>query len=271
MNSPNRISILAPDGAELSVAAAGQGPTLMLLHGFPLDHRLWMHQIENLSANFHVIAPDLRGFGKSTSPAGFSIAQLAADCEFIRQKLAPDAPLVLGGLSMGGYVALEYWAQYSHRLSGLVLSHTKPQGDDEPVRAKRLEMADAVLQRGTWEAVAEMLPKLISPATAGSRPQVVELVRDMMRSQPPQTIAAAQHAMAQRRDFLDQLPRIDVPVLVITGQDDPLAPPDSTARWAEIIPRQQFHAIPTAGHLSPLETPREFEALLEPFLQSTVA
>ncbi|RMF40963.1 MAG: alpha/beta fold hydrolase [Planctomycetota bacterium] len=271
MSHINYVSIFAPDGSEFFVAAAGEGRPLILLHGFPLDHRLWTHQIQSLSHDFHVIAPDLRGFGKSTLGDGFSMVQLAHDCEFIRQKLAPQGPIVLGGLSMGGYVALEYWAHYSQHLCGLVLANTKPHADDPTAQAARLRMAEEVLVQGTWPTVQGMLPKLLSTTTQTSRPEVVELTRTMMAAVAPQTIAAAQRAMAQRRDFRSELPEIAVPTLVITGQEDPLAPPDATAEWAGSIPQHTFHAIPTAGHLTPLETPQEFNALLGQFTRQATS
>ncbi|GIW97784.1 MAG: alpha/beta hydrolase [Pirellulaceae bacterium] len=266
MTAPHRISVFGRQGNEISVIVAGSGPPLMLVHGFPLDHRLWLPQIESLAADFQVLAPEMRGFGRTTlGPETFSLADLADDCELVRQHFARDRRIVLCGLSMGGYVAFEYWSKYRDRLCGLGLASTKPDEDTSEARAARLEMETVVKEQGTAAVVEPMLSKLLSPHTMANQPQVVELVRAMMHVVPPATIAAAQRAMAERRSFTAQLSEIDCPTLVWTGSDDPLAPPDRTRIWAARLPRASCEIIDRAGHLSPLETPSPINRLLHHF------
>lgn len=264
----HRLSILGPRGDSLSVVAAGDhGPPLILLHGFPLDHRLWQNQMDYFSQRFRVIAPELRGFGQSTlDEPPYRIQDLADDIERIRCHLASNQSIVLCGLSMGGYVAFEYWRLYGAQLKGLVLTNTKPDADDDLARQARLAMAERAIQAGAWSAVEGMLPKLLSEHALQHLPEVVAWTQAMMKAVPAQTVAAAQYAMANRRDFRTLLSEIHVPTLVVTGDRDPIAPPQATQQWSEQIAHSQFVAIPDCGHLCPLEAPQEFNRVLRGFL-----
>jgi pimeloyl-ACP methyl ester carboxylesterase len=262
-NVIHSISLIGPHGNTISVAAAGSGPALFLLHGFPVDHHLWLDQFRELSAAYHVIAPEMRGFGSSTLPdGGYSLKDLADDVEFVRQQLVQDQSIHLCGLSMGGYVALEYWHAYRDKLLSLTLLNTKPTADDETARAGRLAMADRALEQGTWPAVQPMLEKLVGHTTAETKPGVVGVVEAMMQAQMPAAVAAAQRAMAERRDFSSLLDTLRLPVLVVTGDEDTLAPPLATSEWAAQIPDSRFVCLERCGHLSCLEKPEEVNTLL---------
>ena len=237
----NSIQILGPRGNTLSVQAAGEGQTLFLLHGFPLDHRMWQFQLEGLSDRLHVVAVQMRGFGSSTlDEPGFTLAELAQDVDFLRQHLASGQQIWLAGLSMGGYVALEYWRQFSSQLRGLILCNTKPTADNETGKAGRLAMGQKALAEGTWAAVEPMFGKLLSEQTVASKSELVVLVKSMMQSVSPATVAAAQAAMAQRRDFTDLLPTIQLPTLVVAGQTDTIAPAADGEAWSSQIPNARF-------------------------------
>lgn len=269
----HRLSLLGPRGNTLSVIAAGNGPALMLLHGFPLDHRLWLKQLDHLSDTYHVIAPEFRGFGNSTlDEPNYTLSDLADDVEYIRTHLTndrdsqtPDKQFVLCGLSMGGYVALEYWLRFRANLSGLILANTKPQADDEAGRSARLAMAEKARTDGTREALRGMPEKLLSANSISHRRELRSLVEDMMFSTESNTIAAAQTAMSGRRDFNSHLSSIDVPTLVITGEHDLLSPPDSTKQWASAIKDAKFKILSGSAHLSPLESPNEFNSVIREF------
>lgn len=257
------IQLIAPRGNVLSIQAAGAGPALILLHGFPLDHRMWIEQLSELSQHFHVIAPDLRGFSQSTlNDSPYTLKELADDVEFIRVHLAGEQPLRLCGLSLGGYIAFEYWQHYRQHLALLILANTKPTADDAATRAGRLKMAAEAVELGSWAAVEGLFPKLLSEVTRRQQPAVADSVEAMMRAAPAAAIAAAQQAMASRRDFTAALPTMHTPTLVITGGDDPIAPPAATEGWAKLIPGARYACIADAGHLTPLEQPAQFNALV---------
>jgi 3-oxoadipate enol-lactonase len=258
------ISLITPRGSTLSIKACGKGPSLFLIHGFPLDHRMWIHQMEPLSNHFQVIAPELRGFGGSTVDSDYTLADLADDIEQVRTHLSNNQPIRLVGLSMGGYVCFEYWRKYGHHLHALVLANTKPSADDDAAKQGRLAMADKALKEGTWPAVAPMIDRLLPSTAKGTA--VDSQMREMMQSASPQAVAAAQRAMAQRTDFTAQLPSIKTRTLVITGELDPIAPPAATKTWAGQIPDAKTVVLPGVGHMTPLESPQQFNEELTAFL-----
>ncbi len=265
----NTISFLARRGNLISVTTLGSGPPLILLHGFPLDHRQWLPQLNQLSASYQVIAPDLRGFGQSTlTEEQYSLADLADDVEQVRQHFAPDQQIALCGLSMGGYVAFEYWLQFGAQLKGLILAHTKPQADTPEARAARQQMCDLARASGSWEAVSGMLPKLLSAEHIAERGLPLTATEQMLKACSIDAVCSAQEALAKRSDFIAKLPAIHTPTLVITGSDDTLAPVEATRKWAAVIPNSSCEVIPRAAHLSPLEAPDVFNQHVHSFLQT---
>ncbi|MBX3420617.1 MAG: alpha/beta hydrolase [Pirellulaceae bacterium] len=262
----NSIALITPSGRTLSVKALGSGPAVILLHGFPLDHRMWTQTAEHLGTWFHCLIPELRGFGLSSLDDQYRIEDLADDIDVMRKHLAPDQQVHLIGLSMGGYVALEYWRKYGQHLKSLTLTNTKPSVDDTAARQARLDMAERVVQAGTWPTVQPLMGRLIAANSSGT--EVHQLLQTILQTASPAAIAAAQRAMAERRDFVPHLESIKLPTLVLTGQLDPLAPPDATRQWAERISTSSYHEIPSVGHMTPMEAPAHFNRLVGEFLLS---
>ncbi len=268
----NQLSITTSGGNMLCVHAAGDGPILMLVHGFPLDHTMWNAQLDSLSCKYRVLAPDMRGFGASTSYEGdYSLADLADDLEYARHHLANDQQIFLCGLSMGGYVALEYCKRHGENLAGLILADTKPQCDDDPAKAAREAMAQRVVDVGAWEATRGMLPKLLSTRRPSGKDSATADVARMLRRAPPRSVANAQRAMARRADFVAELPGITVPTLVVVGEDDVICPPEATRAWAALLPNAICDVIEGAGHIPPMETPDLFNASIQRFVDQHVA
>lgn len=265
----NTNSFLAARGNLISVTVQGAGTPLVLLHGFPLDHRQWLPQLEQLSAHYRVIAPDLRGFGQSTlTEQVYSIAELAEDVEQVRQHYCPQERIILCGLSMGGYVAFEYWRHHAANLLGLILVNTKPDADTAEARVGRQQMSAIARQAGGWQAVSGMLPKLLSAQQLSERGSAYQATEHMLRTCSVDAICQAQQALAARADFIVKLPAIETPTMVITGSEDSIAPPESTRKWAAVIPNSSCHVIPDAAHLTPLEAPDQFNTLVHSFVQS---
>jgi 3-oxoadipate enol-lactonase len=265
----NTISLISARGDTLTVHTSGRGPALLLLHGFPLDARMWAGQIEHFSKSYHVLTPNFRGFGgsRSNSPE-WSMEDLADDIETIRQHLAHGQKIILGGLSMGGYVCFEYWSRYREHLAALLLFHTNPFTDTDEVRQNRLKVGEQATAQGSWEATRPMLDKLLAAATAQNRPEIVEQVERMMREGTSEGVCGSQRAMADRSDYSNRLNSIDVPTLVVSGDEDRLATPAKTAAWANEIPTARSIVIEQAGHLSPIEQPLQFNAHVEDFFRN---
>lgn len=248
---------------ELAVQEAGAGPPLLLLHGFPLDHSMWRGQVESLARRRRVIAPDLRGFGMSDVTEGVApMDELADDMDRLLTALGVTEPVLLAGLSMGGYVAWQFWRRHPQRLRGLVLCDTRALPDSEEVARGRLQTAERVLLQGPSVVAEPMLERLFAPATRADRPELVDAVRRVILGTSPHGIAAALRGMAQRPDVTPWLPEIRVPALLVCGEFDGISPPAEMRAIAAGMPSAQFVEIPGAGHMSPLEQPAAFEEAL---------
>lgn len=252
-----------------SYADIGRGQPILFVHGFPLDRTLWDDQLAGLVDLGRLIAPDLRGFGASRSArtAGLSIEQFADDLAHLLDALRISEPVVFCGLSMGGYIAFEFLRTYSARLRGLVLCDTRAAADTPEVKAARTTMASRVIEQGPEFVIEAMQQRMFSPRTPAVAPAVVERWKAMVRRCPPETIAAASLAMGERRDATSLLPTIACPTLLIVGADDISSPPEEMMAMAAAVPNSRFAVIPKAGHLSPMENPAEFNAVLGDWLK----
>jgi pimeloyl-ACP methyl ester carboxylesterase len=258
-------------GSEIWYIERGAGTPLLLVHGFPLDHAMWTAQIDGLSARHRVIAPDLPGFGRSPAVADkFSMAQFADDLAALLDVLHVVEPIVCCGLSMGGYIALQFWHRHRARLRGLVLCDTRAAADAPEAAQARLAVADRVLCEGPGVLAEGMLPRLFSDATRQQRPALVDEVRSVILAADRRGVAAAARGMAERPDMTSELARIDCPALVIAGENDVISPPDEMRSLAQAMPRASFVEVAAAGHLAPLENPAEVNAAMGAFL-ATIA
>jgi len=238
---------------------------LVLLHGFPLDSRMWGAQMEALSNRWRVIAPDFRGFGESGDTGPFTIEQLADDVHALVERLRLGK-IVLAGLSMGGYVALAYVRKYQATLRGLILLDTKAEGDSAEGKAGRDKMIETVKREGNTPIADAMLGKLIPEEAVKNRPQLVSELREMIEGTRPETIAHALAAMRDRPDQTEVLARIAVPTLLIVGEKDGITPPDVMRAMQQKIPQSQMKIITGSGHMSPMEQPGQVNAAMEQFL-----
>ncbi len=255
------------NGVRLACYQRGQGrdPVLLLIHGFPLDHRLWQAQLSGLAAQAWVIAPDLRGFGRSElGTAPLTMEQHADDMAALLDQLGV-AQAVVAGLSMGGYIAFGFWRRHQARVRGLVLADTRAEPDSAVARAGRDAAAQRVQEVGAAAFAEEMLPRLLAPANLSAL-RIAAAAQAMMAAQPVPGILAALAGLRDREDSRPTLPTINVPTLVVVGEEDSLTPPSDAAAMARAIPGARLVTIPGAGHLSPMENPRAFNAALRAFL-----
>jgi pimeloyl-ACP methyl ester carboxylesterase len=249
----------------------GTGPTILLVHGFPLDHTMWSAQIDALTPHFRVIAPDLRGFGQSSlgevdSHEGVSMERYADDLVELLHALAIDEPIVLAGFSMGGYVAWQFVRNHGSRLRALVQCDTRAAADSDEARSGRLKMAENVAEWGSGRVAEMMEPKLFAPQTLDAQPAVVATVRKVIEITAPAAIAAAQRGMATRPDMTSFLPSIQVPTLLVGGTEDAISPPDEMRSIAAKIPSAEFVEIHAAGHMTTMENPAAVNDVLLEFL-----
>ncbi len=244
---------------DLHVRAAGEGLPVVLLHAFPLSSAMWLDQRNDLADTCRVITPDLRGFGGSQ--LGFdepSLDVMADDVASLLDRL-DLSKVLLGGLSMGGYVAMAFLRRHQGRVSALLLADTKATADAQPAKDKRRRIASTLDEDGSAQVlVDEVLPSLIGATTKREQPLVQGRVRALVEAAPPQAAAWAQRAMADRPDSLDTLRAADVPAVVILGEEDELASRADGEAMVDALPQGRLVMVPGAGHLSAVEAPDAF-------------
>jgi 3-oxoadipate enol-lactonase len=260
---------------DISYIDRGAGTPTLLVHGFPLDHTMWNAQIEALANVARVIAPDLRGFGQSPlgdvdPERGISMEQYADELVELLDVLGISEPIILAGFSMGGYIAWQFVRKYPGRLKALIQSDTRAVADTDEARAGRLKMAENVAAWGS-ERVAEMMgPKLFSARGFEMKPQLMAELRRVVAKTPPAAIAAAQRGLAARPDVSADLPNIQVPTLIVVGEQDAISSAAEMRTIAASIPRAQLVEIPHAGHMTTIENPTAVNEALAAFVKSNV-
>lgn len=244
---------------------AGRGTPLLLLHGFPHDRTLWEAQLAAPPATARLIAPDLPGFGESAVVDVPSLDAWADWCIALCDSL--ELPqVVLGGLSMGGYLAFALWRRHPERIRGLILADTKAGADSEEARAKRVEMQALALAEGAAGVAEKMMAGMVGKTSRETRPTALAFLEAMMRRASVGAIVDALDAMRTRADSAPTLPTITVPTLVICGDEDALTPVKESEALHAAIPDSQLAIIPGAGHASCVEHPAAFNALLTGFV-----
>lgn len=244
----------------------GDGPAVVLLHAFPLSRDLWCDVVAPIAeSGWRVITPDLPGLGGSRIPAD-SIADMASAVAGLLDELGVHSA-VIGGCSMGGYVALSFAEQFPDRVAGLILSDTKAGADTDEARANRHRIAEQVEAARSTVALARTMPEtLLGSTTRANRPDLVEWVQEQILTSSMVGVAAAQRAMADRREQFDTLSTLHVPVLSIRGAEDAVS---TAADHAAMVAASQDAIdveVPAAGHLLPIEQPGAFVGHVIPFL-----
>jgi pimeloyl-ACP methyl ester carboxylesterase len=246
----------------------GPGPVVVLLHGFPFDRSMWAGQTEAIGDLYRVIAPDLRGHGETAAPEGiYTMDAMADDVMELLDALQLHEPVVLGGLSMGGYIALSAVLRYPARFRGLMLFDTRATADTPEAAKAREQLARRVEETGSVVEVIEgLVQKLFSPLTRSQHAERMEIILDVMNRMVPRAAASALRGMAARPDRTAALAQITVPTLVIVGEDDVVTPPADARQLAAGLPDARLIVIPNAGHVSPVERPDEVNRAILGFL-----
>jgi pimeloyl-ACP methyl ester carboxylesterase len=266
------VSTVSLGGVTIGYDDEGSGETLVLVHGHPFDRTMWRPQVEQFSrSGWRVITPDLRGYGESTVvPGTTTLETFARDIAGLLDRLGADC-IVLGGLSMGGQIVMEFHRLFSDRVRGLVLADTSAQAETETGKRLRNDMADRLLREGMAGFADEVLPRMMARRSIQALPAVARHVLGMMRVTAPAGAAAALRGRAERPDYVEMLPRIAVPALVVVGRDDEFTPVSDARVMYERIPDATLVVIDGAGHLPNLERPAEFNRAIRHFLDSIAA
>lgn len=253
--------------------AAGQ-PVLVLVHAFPMGSGMWEPQFRGAFHGWRILAPDLRGFGGSTDERAEhvdpSIDDYAEDVIGLIRDVA-HGPVVLCGLSMGGYASLAVMRRAPQLVRALILADTRATADTLEGRARRKAMLTVLEHDGPQGVARDMMAGLIGATTRAGNPDVEETLRLLIKRQSPAAIRDAIVRMMERPDSMALLPTIQVPALVIVGDEDTLTPPADAEAMAAALPQASLVRIAGAGHMVNLEQGQAFEASIDDFLASLSA
>ncbi len=253
------------ENIELAYDEGGTGIPVLFVHGFPHDRSLWAPQLQALTVQARCLAVDLRGFGETIAAPPYSMDQYADDLVGLLDVLRVDRA-VIAGLSMGGYAAFALWRRHPDRVRGLVLSNTKATADSDEAREKRRALMTVARDQGSSAIADSMLPGMLGKTTRSNRPDITNTVHRMISSQPVEGVIGALQAMMDRPDSTPTLSTIDVPTLVVTGDEDTIIPVAEARLMHDAIRGSSLEVITGAGHLSNLERPAAFNHVVSEFL-----
>jgi pimeloyl-ACP methyl ester carboxylesterase len=243
----------------------GEGQPVVFVHGFPHHRKLWAPQLRALSAHSRVIAPDLPGFGESDMPERFSIDAWADGLARFLDALGIERAII-AGLSMGGYITLAFWRLHQDRAVALILADTRAGADSEEGKQKRRETIELARREGPTAVARTLLPGMVGKSTRDREPSVVATMRAMLESASVDSIVGASEAMMNRADATSSLATIDVPTLIVAGEEDVLTPPRESQAMHAAISGSRLEIIPAAGHVSNIERPAAFNQVVSEFL-----
>lgn len=248
------------------------GTPVVLVHGHPFNRTLWSPQVHALTAaGYRVIAPDLRGYGDSdVTPGTVFLSDFADDIAGLLDHLALDSA-VIGGVSMGGQIAMAFHQRHHHRVHALVLSDTSAPAETDEGKRYRNALADRLLAEGMAGYAEEVIDKMVAAYNVTALPDVATHVLGMMRATNPEGAAAALRGRAERPDYRDSLATADVPTLVVVGADDAYTPIAAAEAIRDLVPDAELSVIDRAGHLPGAERPERFNAVLLDFLRTRVS
>ena len=245
--------------AASSSSDTGRGTPLVLLHAFPLDRGMWQQQIDALAGQCRILAVDLPGFGQSSVDPNVSV-ETAADGLAELLEAANLRKVVLGGLSMGGYVAMAFARRHPQRLAGLILADTRSDADDDAGKKNRDRLISMTQEFGSSKVYEVMLPKVVCEDTLKNQPKIVESIRVLAARQSAAGVIGGLKMLRDRPDATAELSSISVPTLIIVGEHDAITPPPLAEQMAWNIAGSRVVVIPGAGHLSNMEKPVAFNA-----------
>ena len=244
----------------------GTGDVILLIHGQPFNRSMWDDQKTMLVKNYRLIIPDLRGYGESEITTGIVLLdEMALDLIHLLDQLSITKATIVG-LSMGGQIALEMYRWQPSLFKAIVLADTDARAEDEPGYQNRLTLSARILKDGMEKFTNERIGNFMCAETFANKPEVAERVAHMMRATNPAGSAAAQRGRAERLDYTPLLKKINVPALIIVGDQDVFTPLESANYMHKRIRNSTLTVIPNSGHIANMEQPGKFNQSLESFL-----
>ena len=254
-------------GIDIGYDDVGEGDPILFVHGFPHNRALWAPQLNALVDHARCIAPDLRGFGETTVSGPYTMDQYADDLAALLDTIRVERT-VLCGLSMGGYIAMAFWRRHRARVRGLVLMDTRAGADSSDAKARRTELMALTRAKGSPAIADAMITGMVGKSTRAKCPEVADAVHRMLARSPVEGVVGALQAMIDRPDSSATLGTIDVPTMLVVGDEDVLTPPDDSRAMSRLIRGSTLEIIAGAGHVSNVERPAAVNHLLSEFVSS---
>lgn len=246
---------------------AATGVPVLFIHAFPLNRTMWAPQVSAMVDRCRCIAADLRGFGDSRRQPPYTMEQYATDLAALLDHLNVEK-VVLVGCSMGGYVSFEFWRRYRDRVRAMVLVDTRATADSAEAMQRRHQQIELVRTEGSTAIANAQIASMVGKTTREKQPDTYDAVHRMMAQAPVDGLAGALDAMMKRADSTADLSQIDVPTLVVVGEEDAITPVKEARAMQEKISGSSLEVIASAGHLSCLERPAAFNHVLMEFIST---
>jgi len=250
---------------EIAFDDVGSGLPVVFIHAFPLNRTMWDPQIGALVAECRCIAIDLRGLGDSSPRPPFSMDRYADDIAGVLDSLQIEQAVIVG-LSMGGYVAFAFWRRHRSRVRAFVLADTRAGPDSADGIARRRGLIELATTQGSTAIANAQIAGLVGKTTRDKRPDTYDAIHRVIAQEPIDGIVGALEAMIGRPDSRPTCATIDVPTLVIVGDEDVITPPAEVRTLHESIVGSRLEILRHAGHLSSFERPAAFNAVVAEFL-----
>ena len=245
-----------PDGA----------PVVLFIHGFPLNKSMWNAQFEVLKPTHRVIAYDVRGHGNSEpGTEDFSIELFVEDLLGFMDTLQLDQ-VILCGLSMGGYIALNAIEKHPERFIGLVLSDTQCLADTPEAIEKRMAAIESIREEGAEVYLEQSIQNLFAEASFETKQIEIDSIKEMMSKTTAQSLCNTLHALSVRKETCSKLSELAVPILILVGKEDKITPPSVARLMLDKTQHSTLIIIEHAGHLANIENPHEFNQQLVEFI-----
>jgi pimeloyl-ACP methyl ester carboxylesterase len=254
---------------KISYRRAGNGPLVVLLHGFGETSSIWNSQMQWLAQHYTVLVPDLPGSGASEAIDDMSIEGLAACIDLLVRSVSDD-PFCLIGHSMGGYIALAYAERFADRLTGLGLFHSTAYADSPAKIETRKKAIEFVHAKGAGAFLALAIPGLFAPTTKAHRPELIEKQIEEAHNFSSSSVVSYYGAMMIRPDRSAVLKQFEKPVLFVSGDADTLLPPEDLMQQARLSKKGYIYILEQSGHMGMLEEPEKTNQILTSFLSRVV-
>jgi pimeloyl-ACP methyl ester carboxylesterase len=262
--------IAVVNALEVGYDDIGAGTPVLFAHAFPLNRTMWAPNVSALVERCRCVSADFRGCGDSAVAPPYTMDQYADDLAGLLDVLRIDK-VVFVGCSMGGYVGFAFWRRHRDRVRAMVLADTRAGADNEEGRERRRQLIATAGAEGSIAVANAQIASLVGKTTRAKQPDIYDSVHRMMAQAPVDGIVGALQAMMHRPDSTETLATIDVPTLIVVGEEDVPTPVKESRMMHERIPGSGLEIIQSAGHLANLERPAAFNHVLSEFLFSLTA